>query len=357
MLIARAPVRISLAGGGTDLAAYYERYGGLVISAAIAKYFYAFVEVTGRPGLQISSSDYHALFRNPPGRQLAWEGDLSLPRAILHHFGLTDGIELFLASEVPPGTGLGSSSAVAVTIIKALATLLHQPSSKLAVAETACYIEIEKLGKPIGKQDQYAAAFGGINAITFTQETTSVEPLALSASTRRTIAQSLLLFFTGASHNSATILREQRHSTQQAGGVVVDALHDIKRLAQEARAALEDDRPDRLGELLHENWERKKQLASGISNRSIDEAYDEALAHGALGGKITGAGGGGFLMLYCPPAHQEAVTSALEDRGLIRMDFHLDSGGARVLVNSGVHLDGCMSAPPPTLAGRGEATA
>lgn len=357
MLIARAPVRISLAGGGTDLAAYYERYGGLVISAAIAKYFYAVVEVTGRPGLQVASSDYHSFFRNPPGRQLAWEGDLSLPRAILHHFGVTDGIEMFLASEVPPGTGLGSSSTVAVTIIKALSTLMGQPASKHLVAETACHIEIEKLGKPIGKQDQYAAAFGGINAITFTRDQTFVEPLALSDATQRALQQSLLLFFTGASHNSATILREQTQSTQQTGSAVVDALHGIKRLAEQTRAALETGHPERIGELLHENWERKKRLASGISNRAIDEAYDTARAHGALGGKITGAGGGGFLMLYCPPAHQDAVTSALEERGLVRMDFHVDSAGARVLVNSGARLDSDIFMPPPVVAAPGWATA
>ncbi|GAC1447237.1 MAG: GHMP kinase [Ktedonobacterales bacterium] len=338
MLIARAPVRISLAGGGTDLAAYYERYGGLVVSAAIAKYFYVFVEVTGRPGLQISSSDYHAFFRHPPGRPLAWDGDLKLPRAILHHFGITDGVELFLASEIPPGTGLGSSSTVTVTLIKALTTLLGYSWSKGDVAEEACAIEIEKMGMPIGKQDQYAASFGGLNAITFTRNETTVQPLALTEETRRTLERSILLFFMGSSHDSSTILTEQKQSTQQNHGMVVEALHDIKRLAEMARAALEDGLCDRLGELLHENWMLKKQLASGISNTTIDEAYALARDHGALGGKIAGAGGGGFLMLYCPPASQEAVTAALEARGLTRMDFHFDSGGARVLVNTGLGL-------------------
>lgn len=338
MLIARAPVRISLAGGGTDLAAYYERYGGMVVSAAIAKYFYAFVEVTGRPGLQISSSDYHAFFRHPPGRQLLWDGSLSLPRAILHRFGISDGLEMFLASEVPPGTGLGSSSTVAVTIIKALSTLQGKSFSKQQVAEEACAIEIEKLGMPIGKQDQYAAAFGGLNTITFSSAGTTVEPLSISDETRHTLERSLLLFFTGSAHNSATILAEQKRSSEQDQGKVVESLHIIKQLAVEARAALEADRPDRLGELLHENWERKKRLASGISNPRIDEAYEVARAHGALGGKITGAGGGGFLMVYCPPARQESVTSALDACGLVRMDYHFDHGGARVLMNSGLQL-------------------
>lgn len=347
MLIARAPVRMSLAGGGTDLAAFYERYGGLVINVAVAKYFYAFVEVSGRPGLQISSSDYHTYFRHPHGRQLAWDGDLSLPRAILSRFGVSDGVELFLASEVPPGTGLGSSSTVAVTLVKALSTLLNQPRSKAEVAEEACAIEIGKLGMPIGKQDQYAASFGGLNAFTFTANETIVEPLTVSDKTRRTLEQSILLFFTGSSHNSSTILAEQTRSTRQDSHVI-EALRDIKRLAQEARDALERDKPDRLGELLHENWERKKRLASGISTGSIDRAYEVARAHGALGGKIAGAGGGGFLLLYCPPARQEAVTAALEAEGLVRMDYHFDYGGARVLVNSGMrlHQDALAEAEP-----------
>lgn len=337
MLIARAPVRISLAGGGTDLAAYYERNTGLVISAAIAKYFYAFIEVTGQPGLQISSSDYHAFFRHPHGQALAWDGDLSLPRAILHRFGVMDGVEVFLASEVPPGTGLGSSSTVTVTIIKALATLLGQTLTKQEVAEEACAIEIGKLGMPIGKQDQYAASFGGLNAITFTPQGAVVEPLTISDATRRTLDQNLMLFFTGSSHNSAVILAEQTRSSEH-NGAVVDALHGIKRLAEETRAALEGGKPDRIGDLLHENWERKKRLASGISNTRIDQAYTLAREHGALGGKIAGAGGGGFLLLYCPVACQDAVTRALEAEGLIRMDFHFDYGGARVLVNTGFQL-------------------
>jgi D-glycero-alpha-D-manno-heptose-7-phosphate kinase len=338
MLIARAPVRISLAGGGTDLAAYYERHGGMVISAAIAKYFYAFIEVTGQPGLQISSSDYHAFFRHPHGQPLLWDGNLSLPRAVLHRFGISDGVELFLASEVPPGTGLGSSSTVAVTIIKALSTLQGHALTKQEVAEEACAIEIQKLGMPIGKQDQYAASFGGLNAITFTAEGTTVEPLAISDETRQTLEHSILLFFTGSAHNSATILAEQKQSSQQDQGKVVESLHGIKQLAVEARAALEGGKPNYLGELLHENWERKKRLASGISNPRIDEAYELARANGALGGKIAGAGGGGFLMVYCPPARQEKVTAALDAFGLIRMDYHFDHGGARVLMNSGLRL-------------------
>lgn len=338
MLIARAPVRISLAGGGTDLSAYYERFGGLVVGTAIAKYFYAFIEVSGRPGMQISSADYGTFYHHAAGQQMAWDGDLSLPRAILHHFGVTTGVDLFLASEIPPGTGLGSSSAATVALVKAFRTLQGEALSKQEIAEDACTVEITKLGMPIGKQDQYFAAFGGLNAITFRAEGTTVRPLQVSQETRRALETNLLLFFTGSAHNSAHILSEQREATSQQRETVVEALHQIKQLAEQTITALEDGQPDQVGELLHENWLYKKQLASGITNPTIDESYDMARAHGALGGKITGAGGGGFLMLYCPPRSQVEVTAALEARGLRRMDYHFDNGGARVLVNSGLNL-------------------
>jgi D-glycero-alpha-D-manno-heptose-7-phosphate kinase len=338
MLIARAPVRISLAGGGTDLSAYYEQFGGLVVGTAIAKYFYAFIEVSGRPGVQISSADYGTFYHHAEGQQMAWDGDLSLPRAVLHHHGVTSGVDLFLASEIPPGTGLGSSSAATVALVKGLRTLQSKTPSKQELAEEACAVEIEKLAMPIGKQDQYFAAFGGLNAISFSAEGTTVRPLRVTEETRRALEGNLLLFFTGSAHNSSHILSEQREATSQRQGVVVEALHQIKRLAQQTIIALEEGQPDQVGEMLHENWLYKKQLASGITNSSIDESYEIARFHGALGGKITGAGGGGFLMLYCPPGRQSAVTAALEARGLRRMDYFFDSGGARVLVNSGLNL-------------------
>lgn len=338
MLIARAPVRISLAGGGTDLSAYYERFGGLVVGAAIAKYFYAFIEVSGRPGVQISSADYGTFYRHADGEQMVWDGDLSLPRAVLHQFGVTSGVDLFLASEIPPGTGLGSSSAVTVALVKGFSTLRSAALSKQEVAEEACAIEIAKLGMPIGKQDQYFAAFGGLNVIRFDAEGTTVRPLRVSEVTRRTLESNLLLFFTGSAHNSAHILSEQREATARQHDNVVEALHQIKQLAEQTIVALETGSPDQVGHLLHENWLYKKQLASGITNPTIDESYDIARSHGALGGKITGAGGGGFLMLYCPPESQARVTTALEARGLRRMDYYFDNNGARVLVNSGLNL-------------------
>src|SRR2546430_17319258 len=202
MLLARAPMRISLAGGGTDLEAYYGSYGGLVISPAINKYFYAILSTDDSDDLQVISADYRSLFRHSAYNDLFWNGDLALPKAVLHHFGIRRGLNLFVASEVPPGTGLGSSSAAAVTMVRAISTLMEQPLTKQQVAELASYIEIGKMGMPIGKQDQYASAFGGLNKSTFSSEGVTVEPLHIYLGVRKTVERRLMLLFTGSSRES-----------------------------------------------------------------------------------------------------------------------------------------------------------
>jgi D-glycero-alpha-D-manno-heptose-7-phosphate kinase len=334
MLIARAPVRISLAGGGTDLPVYYEEHGGLVVSTSIDKYFYVVVTLNDTNFVQITSSDYRAYFRQRRGMPLEWDGDLSLPRAFLHEFGIDAGLSLFLASEIPPGTGLGSSSAVSVALAKTFSTICGQPMTKGELAELASFVEINKLGMPIGRQDQYAAAFGGLNVIRFGREGVQVEPLVLPPSTLGDLERRLLLFFTGSSRNSGSILKHQQAATRQHDAATIQSLHRIKALAETTIELLRAGELDRYGALLHESWETKKRLTDGISNAEIDCWYDLARAHGALGGKVTGAGGGGFLLLYCDELAQDAVTSALEQRGLVRMDFRFDDGGATVLMDS-----------------------
>jgi D-glycero-alpha-D-manno-heptose-7-phosphate kinase len=348
MLIARAPVRISLAGGGTDLPAYYEEHGGLVVSTSIDKYFYIFVSLNDTDSVQISSSDYHAYFRKRRGDPLLWDGDLSLPRAFLHEFGVDAGISLFLASEVPPGTGLGSSSAVSVALAKALSALCRQSMSKADHAELATFVEIDKLGMPIGRQDQYAAAFGGLNVIRFGPAGVRVERLHLPRTVVQTLERRLLLFFTGSSRDAASILKHQQASTHQQDAATIESLHCIKAMADTTIELLRAGELDGYGSLLHESWEMKKRLAHGITNAQIDQWYDVARAYGARGGKLTGAGGGGFLMLYCVEDAQDAVTAALEDHGLVRMDFRFEDGGAVVLMDALPHVSNLFrSAMPP----------
>ncbi len=345
MLIARAPVRISLAGGGTDLPAYYERFGGCVVSASIDKYFYVFLQPSPDPTVQITSSDYQTFYRHEsaPDRDFFWEGDLSLPRAILHHFGITRGVSMFLASEIPPGTGLGSSSTVAVALIKAITAAKGLKLTAQGIAELASYIEIDKMGEPIGKQDQYAAAFGGLNRIDFMYDRTTVAPLPLSEATRARLEARLMLFYTGSTRAASNILAQQKHASENQDAKVLDALHAVKEMAFAVHAALLKGELDAVGDILHESWERKKQFAVNVSNARLDALYALARANGARGGKIAGAGGGGFLMLYCAPDAQAAVTRALEKEGLKRMDFHFDSSGARILINAGLRLNDSSS--------------
>ncbi len=333
MLIARAPMRISFGGGGTDLEAYYARFGGSVVSTAINKYFYALITTGEADDLQVISADYRSLFRHSPYTDLVWDGDLALPKAILHHFGIRRGVNLFTASEVPPGTGLGSSSAAAVTIIHALSTLVEQPLTQLQIAELASFIEITKMGMPIGKQDQYAAAFGGLNKISFTSDGVTVEPLHIAPEVQQTLEKRLMLFFTGSSRESTSILKHQRKSTQDNDGAVLQALHNIKQVALDMQVCLERGDLDEFARLLHYSWQEKQRLAPGLSNGFIDECYELALHHGATAGKITGAGGGGFLLVYCHEQAQENVTLVLEAYGLKRMNFHFDQQGATVVLN------------------------
>lgn len=351
MLITRAPVRISLAGGGTDLPAYYNQFGGLVINTTIDKYFYVFLRAfSDGESLQIASSDYSIFYRQDAaaGDEVPLEGTLLLPRTILHYFGVYHSLSMFLASEIPPGTGLGSSSTVTVAIIKALSTGLGQQLSKGELAELACKIEIQEMGMPIGKQDQYAAAFGGLNEIEFTAEGCRVSPLNVSWETSQRLQSNLMLFFTGHARNSADILKEQTQASKKSSSGTVEALHRVKAMVADVRQSFVSGDLTAFGELLHENWMQKKRFAPGVSNPLIDQSYETARTLGAVGGKITGAGGGGFLMLYCERPYQVAVTEALERLGLLRMDFRFDSTGARVLMNAGLRLP---AAPRPPANG------
>ena len=330
MLIARAPLRISLAGGGTDLPAYYERHPGLVVSTTIDKFVYARVAQNESRSAQIMSADYQMSYLHGGGVPMNWDGDLALPRATLHELGIHEGLSIFLASEVPPGTGLGSSSAMAVALVQALAVYRRLPLSRLEIAEAACRIEIEKLKAPIGKQDQFAAAFGGLNAIHLTSSGVSVEPLSVAPGLKERLNRRLLLFFTGTARSSATILRTQQQASADGDRKTIDGLHAIRALADTCLGLLERGDLDGIGELLHEGWQRKRALAAGITSDRIDHLYAVARERGALGGKITGAGGGGFLLLYCHEGRQAEVVAALESMGLRRMEIGFEEHGVMV---------------------------
>lgn len=347
MPIVRAPVRISFGGGGTDLAAYYRRHGGLVVSAAITRYAYVVARRPADDGIHLGSADYGIWEHLPTGTIPPLAEPLPLPKAAVAWFAeaglLADGVDLFLSSDIPPGTGLGSSSAIAVALTRALGTYTRQTLTPAAVAEIACALEIDRLGMPIGKQDQYASAFGGLNAIEFTAGEVRVQPLGLPPDVVAALEARLLLFSTGCTRNSAGLLRQQRADTETKPEVVA-ALHRLKALAEAMADALTAHDLDRFGRLLHEGWQEKKRVSGKVSTPEIDRWYAAAQDAGALGGKVTGAGGGGFLLFYCAPRRQPALRTAMAAHGLREMTFGFDANGARLIVDA---TDPALTLPSP----------
>ena len=335
MLIVRSPVRISFGGGGTDLPAYYEQFGGAVLSATINKYFYTILGKRSDDRIQVISSDLRVFETWRDIANMSVSGNaLEIPLAVLKHVHCDTAIDLFLASEIPPGTGLGSSASVCVNILKTLTTYLQQPLSKYNLAEEAFQIARKVLRKPIGKQDEYAAAFGGLNYFSFNPDgTAQVEAVELEPAVLRELQANLMLFFTGSAHQSWTILQEQEDSTRKQSGPAVEALHEVKALSGRMRESLQRGDLRQFGELLHEGWQAKRRISSKISTPRIDQLYSIALEHGAVGGKITGAGGGGFLLLYCEPGEQQAVREAMGNQDIQEMTFDFDMQGAQSIVN------------------------
>jgi len=335
MLIVRSPVRISFAGGGTDLPSYYERFGGAVLSAAINKYFYTILGKRNDGRIQVISSDLRIFetWRDIANMDIRGSG-LEIPLAILKDLACDISVDLFLSSEIPPGTGLGSSASVCVNILKTLTTYLRQPLSKYDLAERAFHVARDLLGRHVGRQDEFAAAFGGLNFLAFrTDGFTEVQSLDLDMELTSQLQSNLMLFFTGSTHHSWTILEEQERSILGQSGSALRALHELRALAERMLVALQSGDLNLFGSLLDEGWEAKKRISGKISNPTIDRLYALARRCGALGGKITGAGGGGFLLLYCESERQEEVRAAFRGEGIQEMAFAFDNNGTQVIVN------------------------
>jgi D-glycero-alpha-D-manno-heptose-7-phosphate kinase len=328
-------VRISFGGGGTDLPAYYEQFGGSVLSVAINKYFYTVLTARSDGRIQVISSDLRVFQSWHDIATADLRGSsLEIPLAVLKEMNCDIAVDLFLASEIPPGTGLGSSASVCVNILKTLSTYLQQPISKYDLAERSFHIARHLLGKHVGKQDEYAAAFGGLNFISFHSDgSTLVEPVDVIPAVLAELQTNLMLFFTGSAHHSWSILKEQESSTRNQTGGAVDALHEVKALGLRMRSALQQGDIRELGILMHEGWQAKRRISTKISTPRIDELYTLAREAGALGGKITGAGGGGFLLLYCEPQFQPPVREAMRQQDIQEMTFGFDMQGAQAIVN------------------------
>ncbi len=322
MIVTQTPLRVSFAGGGTDLAAYYETREGFVVSTAIDKYAYVIVK----------ERFDDAIYLNYMRKEIVSSVDAiqhELIREAMRTTGVDRGVEVTLLSDIPSeGSGLGSSSSFSVGLLNALHAYCGEQVTAERLAREACAIEIERLGKPIGKQDQYIAAYGGLRSFRFRSDgSVAVRALRLAPADLRILSARTHLFFTGRTRKADAILSEQKART----GDRLAELDGIKALALELEGALEARDFDRLGETLHEGWELKRRLASGISDAAIEEMYQRARAHGALGGKICGAGGGGFLLVDCPPEQGHRLAKGMAAHR--ELPFTLERDGSKVIFN------------------------
>ncbi len=323
MIIVQSPLRISFLGGGTDFEDFYSNHGGAVLSATIDKYVFVIVKERFDSMVYVNYSKKEIVDRFD-------KLEHGLVREAMRATGVTNGVEITTLADVPAsGTGLGSSSSVTVGLLQALYAYQGEVKTAEALAQQACCIEIDTLGKPIGKQDQYIAAFGNMRFITFNNNSVKLEKIELPSENKRRLCDNLLLFHTGITAKSSEILSEQKAKVNER----LEALSEMRGLAFKAREAILSGAFDEFGELMHKGWELKKRLSSKISNAKIDEIYEAARRAGAIGGKITGSGGGGFLLLYCPKERQDRVQKAL--KGLRELPFRFEEDGSKVIFNYG----------------------
>jgi len=322
VIITKTPFRISFVGGGSDLAAFYEHHAGAVLSTSINKYMY------------ISS---HHFFEEDKIRtkysQTETVSNISelkhpILREALQRFNIKGGLEISSIADVPSGTGMGSSSSFTVGLLHNLHAVKNQLATKENLAAGACEIEIDLLQEPIGKQDQYAAAYGGLNLIEFLPDGhVSVNPLYLPKENYHALQDNLVMYYIGNQRSASAILAEQRKNTSEADKM--NALKQMVALVYDLRDALMKGNLDDMGNILHENWMLKQSLASGISNPMINEVYNIAMKNGALGGKLLGAGGGGFMLFYCPKEKQANLTNKLHN--LRKFDFTFEQDGSKII--------------------------
>lgn len=322
MIITRTPFRISFLGGGTDFPDFYRQKFGTVVSTAINKYMYVAVNKRFTDEIRVSYYSKTELVNKVE------EIQHPVIREALKLLHIDKGIEITSLADVRAGTGLGSSSTFTVGLLNALYAYQEIYKSSEELAKDACHIELDIIKDPIGKQDQYIAAYGGFRSIQFNQDdTVSIHLFNLSEEEKNEIVQNLLLLYTGDIRESSSILSEQKLNTKQ--GKITDYLEELRDMAINLREQLINDvHQITLGELMHKSWMIKKQLASGISNMKIDEHYQKALVNGALGGKILGAGGGGFMLLYCPKEKKSQVKDAL---GLRELEFSFEPEGTKIV--------------------------
>lgn len=327
MIISRAPVRFSLGGGGSDLPSYYEQFGGYVISAAIDQYIYITANRRFYDDVRLAYSETEIV---------SSVDDVKHPifREALRMVGVRSGIELTSVADIPSNSGLGSSSSFTVALLNALHTFQRNFVGSEQLAREACELEMNRLGEPVGKQDQYIAAFGNVTALSIDKDgTVGVEPVPAREEVLDELQNNLVIMYTGIERPAKIVLGEQGERMKSKNETALGGMHRIKELGHEVYRLLVSGDIDAYGELLHEHWTNKRKLAKNVSDPRIDEHYEAARQAGALGGKLMGAGGGGFFMFYARPSDKRRVWETMTTRGLRPLRFRFDMDGARIVAN------------------------
>jgi D-glycero-alpha-D-manno-heptose-7-phosphate kinase len=327
----KAPLRISFAGGGTDVDPYRSQFGGCTLNTTIDKYAYVSCRPRDDGVIQVQSLDYDIVAKYNAGDTFEIDGELDLAKAVIER--LRDarsekGFDLFMHTDAPPGSGLGSSSTVVVALISLFADYFQRPMTPYEIAELAYEVERVDLGLKGGMQDQYCATFGGFNFTEYTADNVIVTPLRLPAETLYELHYDLILCYTGQTRRSAGIIDDQMGHIERNDTDALEATHALKDLCVQMKNALLRGRLMEFGELLHASWEQKRRIATNITNPKIDSLYEEARAHGAVGGKLLGAGGGGYLLLFAPFTQKHIIHERLEAAGGQPIDFNFDHHGA-----------------------------
>ena len=331
MFLGMCPVRISFSGGGTDMPEYYNEFGGNVVTSTIDRFTYVILNLRNDDLIQAFSSDFQ--IHNPSAtlEKLESNPGMEIPIAALKHLNFKTGADVMISSDVPPGSGLGGSSSLTVNFVKILSILYKLKWKNEKVAETSFHIERNVLQHPIGKQDDYIAAFGGFNFIRFTKEQIYVEPIQINKSTFDELQENLVLFFVGNTRKNSIVLSSQLQNVKEKHKETIEALHYVKGLSEEMNSALKQSDITHFGELLHKGWVAKKKFAKGVSNEDVDKIYDVALENDALGGKLTGAGGGGHMLFYCEKPKQDRLIEKMKNIGLKHIKFNFNRDGPKVL--------------------------
>lgn len=330
MIIVRAPFRLPLGGGGTDIPTYYEKYGGHLITASINKYM--FININEPALVNKIKVSYSLIEEVDIGNIKELKHDIV--RETLKYLDIQRPIEIHSMADLSAGTGMGSSSAYTVALLEGLNTLLRRDLSLQDTAEEACKIEIDLCKKPIGKQDQYASTFGGINELIIDKKgNVKVIPIKLKTETIYELENRLMMFYTNINRDANTIIKEQSDKIIDSEDLATRCMHNIKEIGKEVKLALQNDDVDTFGKLLHDHWLEKKKITSSMSSSQIDTWYDLGISNGALGGKIMGAGGGGFLLFCVKQNDRKKIRNIMENEGLQYMDFRFDFEGVKVLAN------------------------